>query len=74
VHRRPDAAAAAVEKLQLAEIKGQQVVVRDDETVVNARANTTVFVGNLSPSVTWQLLKEHFRSVDPSGGAHVRGW
>lgn len=69
---KPEAAAAAIDKLQLTEIKGQQLVVRDDEVVVNERANTVVYVGNLAPLVTWQVLKDHLRAVDPSGNAQVR--
>ena len=69
---KPEAAAAAVDKLQLAEIKGQQVVIRDDDSVVHARAQALVYCGNLSPGVTWQTLKEHLRPVDASGAAHVR--
>lgn len=68
----PEAASAAVAKLELAELKGQQLVVRNDEEVVNARAKASVYVGNLAPSIHNMSLKEHFKAVDPSGGAHVR--
>ena len=71
---RPESASAAVAKLELAEMKGTQLVVRADEVVVNAHGGATVYVGNLAPTVTWQMLREHVAAsgADPSGGAHVR--
>lgn len=68
----PEAATAAVAKLELAEVRGQQLVVRNDEEVVNARGKAIVYAGNLAPSVHNLSLKEHFKPVDPSGGAIVR--
>ena len=54
----PAAAKAAVEKLELAELKGQQLVVRSDDSVVGTRGGATVYVGNLAPTTTWQHLRE----------------
>ena len=66
------AARACASRLELAELKGHQLVVRKDDDVVEARCAPSLYVGNLSPAVTWGVLKEHFKSVDPSGGAQVR--
>ena len=49
-----------------------QVVVRNDDQVTNARSGAIVYVGNLAPSVTWQVLRDHMKTVDASGSAHTR--
>ena len=47
-----------------------QVVVRDDEEVMQ-RGGPTVYVGNLAPTVTGQMLKEHIRATDPSAAPRL---
>jgi RNA recognition motif-containing protein len=37
-----------------------QVILRDDTALVNKRGGFRVYVGNLAPSVGWQMLHEHF--------------
>ena len=59
----------AVDSLQLAELKGQQVVVRDDDTVTNSQPTPRVFVGNLSPNTTVERLRA---LLDASGRAQIR--
>lgn len=56
-----------VRRLEMAEIKGHQLVVRADESVVNSRSGLMIYVANLSERVTAQMLRDHFRTVDPSG-------
>ena len=71
---RPEMAAAAVEKLDVADLRGTQIVVRNDDQVVNQKSGTVIFVGNLGMTTTWQALKAHVSAAgaDPSGTAHVR--
>ena len=67
-----EAAAAACDKLELAELMGAQLVVRRDERVVNERGGARLFVGNLHPTVTELMLRQHIKIADPTGAAHVK--
>ena len=51
-----EGAAAAIRKLEHPEVRGQKVILRDDAAVVGAKPSNKLYVGNLSPSVSWQAL------------------
>lgn len=44
-------------RLENAEIRGQKLILRDDTVVVSARPTNRLYVGNLSPAVTWQVYR-----------------
>jgi len=71
---KPEQASAAVEKLEVADLRGTQLVVRLDDAVVNQKSGCTVYVGNLGPTTTWQALKAHITNAgaDPTGAARVQ--
>ncbi|GMH71572.1 hypothetical protein TrST_g1376 [Triparma strigata] len=62
----PDSAKNAIAELNDTELKGRMIFVREDRETRNNTGynsnNTSVYVGNLHFSVSWQDLKDHMRA------------
>ena len=68
-----ESATVAVRKLEFTELRGQQLVVRDDTQLVatGAKASTKLYVGNMSPAVTRQALSDFMLAADASAKVSI---